>query len=258
MPGIRELISFLEQRGRRLCFVPGVGEINFDTPDGRRHSTQSIAEAAPYLERGPAPNRWMLIANAPKQDEKDSSQSLTIFVDLDYTGALVTVRSPDVDLLEATFKQLERSFGFEQLPRGIGRIRWAPHATAFIGCHFDEVGKSSGERLKRFLSLIGFARVAIADSARSVPIQEKIRSLLDAHSFYIGIITGNRDHAWISAESAYAIGKGKEVVLILGPGVKFDTTLYGKDREHLTFTNAIDEAFIGLLEDFRSRSILGL
>ena len=46
--------------------------------------------------------------------------------------------------------------------------------------------------------------------------------------------------------------------MILQGGVKFDPTLFGRDREHLAFTNIIDEAFIGLLEDFRSRSVLGL
>ena len=258
LPGIRQLISFLEQRDRRLHLEPGIGTIKFSTADGKQLASKSIPEAAPYLENGPAPNRWVLMGTAPRADEPDLSQSLSIFIDQDYTGALVTVKSADIDLLEATFRQIERSFGFQRLPRGIGRVRWAPHATALIGCHFDETGKRAAERLQRFLSLIGFARVDIADAVRNETIQDKVRSYLDTNSFYIGIITGNRDHAWISAESAYALAKGKEVVLIIGPSVKFDPTLFGRDREHLSFATTIDETFIGLLEDFRSRGVLGL
>jgi hypothetical protein len=98
----------------------------------------------------------------------------------------------------------------------------------------------------------------VADTVRAAPIQDKVRDLLDKNSFYIGVVTGQRDHAWISAESAYALAKRKEVVLILQRGVRFDPTLYGRDREHLAFTQIIDEAFVGLLEDLRSRSVLGL
>lgn len=258
MPGIRELLSFLEQRDRRLNLDAGTSHLLFNTPDGKTMSTRVIAEATPYLEKMAAPMRWSLMGNAPKSDEKDYSQSLTIFIDVDYTGALVTVKSPDMDLRDATLRQIEHSFGFERLPHGIGRVRWAPHATAMIGCHFDEVGKQAAARVQRFLSLIGFARVEIADEARGTTIQEKVRTCLDRNSFYVGIVTGDRDHAWISAESAYALAKHKEVVLITGPGVKFDATLYGRDREHLTFKHSIDEVFIGLLEDLRSRNILGL
>jgi hypothetical protein len=257
MPGIRELISFLEKRKRHLNLEAGTGTLYFTTPEDKSLSTKSIEEAAPYLEKIPFPYRWVLMAIAPKEDEI-FSQSLRIFIDHDYKGALITVDSADPDLLEATFRQIESSFGYQKLPPGIGRIRWAPHATALIGCHFDDAGKGAGQRLQRFLSLIGFARVDIADTARSTPIQDKVRELLDKNSFYIGIVTGNRDHAWISAESAYAIAKNKEVVLIVQGGVKFDPTLYGRDREHIRFANSIDEAFVGLLEDFRSRSVLGL
>lgn len=258
LPGIRELISFLEQRNRRLCLEPGMGTIYFSTPDRGQMSFKSIGEAAPYLENIPVPIRWVLIGNAPKIEEPDFSASLTIFIEVDYTGALVTVKSPDVDLVDATYRQIERSFGFERLPHGISRIRWAPHATATIGCHFDEIGKAAAARLQRFLQLIGFARTDIADMVRNATIQQKVQSFLDKNSFYIGIVTGDRDHSWISAESGYALGKGKEVILILGPGVNFDPTLYGKDREHLKFKNCIDEAFIGLLEDLKSREIVGL
>lgn len=258
MPGIRELLAFLEQRDRSLCLEAGIGSISFSTPDGKSISSKSIAEATPLLEKIPAPIRWVLMGSAPKSNERDTTDSLRIFIDQDYTGALISVNSPDLDLLDAVFRQIERSFGFQQLPPGINRIRWAPHATVLIGCHFDEAGRSAGQRLQRFLSLIGFARVDIADTVRASPIQDKVRELLDKNSFYIGVVTGQRDHAWISAESAYALAKSKEVVLILQRGVDFDPTLYGRDREHLTFTHTIDEAFIGLLEDFRSRSVLGI
>jgi hypothetical protein len=258
MPGIRELISFLEKRKRRLCLNPGTGQLYFTTPEGKSLSSKSIEEVAPYLDNIPFPQRWVLMGVAPKEGESDYAMSLRIFIDHDYKGALITVDSEDLDLLEATFRQIERSFGYEQLPRSIERIRWAPHATALIGCHFDEAGKHAGQRLQKFLSLIGFRRVDIADTVRAAPIQEKVRELLDKNSFYIAIVTGNRDHAWISAESGYAIAKNKEVVLIVQSGVKFNPTLYGRDREHITFTSSIDEAFIGLLEDFRSRSVLGL
>ena len=181
-----------------------------------------------------------------------------MFIDHDYTGALITVGSADTDLLDAAFRQIEQAFGFEKLPPGINRIRRSPHATALIGCHFDEQGKKAAQRLQRFLSLIGFARVDIADTARAIPIQDKVRELLEANAFYIGVVTGKRDHAWISAESAYALAQHKEVVLILQEGAEFNPTFYGRDREHLTFANTIDEAFIGLLEVFRSRSVLGM
>ena len=257
MPGIRELISFLGQRDRRLCFG-GTGRLKFSTQEGNLISSDQIPEVAPLLDKMTFPRRWELMGNAPKSGERDSSDSLTIYIDHDYAGTLITVGSNDNDLLAAVFRQLEHSFGFQQVPLGLRQIKLAAHATALIGCHFDDAGKKAAQRLQKFLSLVGFARVDIADVVRNATIPDKVGEFIDKNAFYIGIVTGQRDHAWISAESAYALARNKEVMLILQQGVKFDPTFFGHDREHLSFTNIIDESFIGILEDFRSRDVLGL
>lgn len=75
-------------------------------------------------------------------------------------------------------------------------------------------------------------------------------------SVLTGLVTGNRDHTWIAAEAAYAQGKGKHVILILGEASNFNPSIHGGDFERIPFkAGAIEQSFIKLMQEFQSVGI---
>jgi hypothetical protein len=49
----------------------------------------------------------------------------------------------------------------------------------------------------------------MADSFRSDSVPEKIESAIERSDLYFAIITGKRDHSWITAETGYAVARKK-------------------------------------------------
>lgn len=128
-------------------------------------------------------------------------------------------------------------------------------ATIFLGRHFDEQSQEPSQRLERFLSLIGF-RVVEGDEYRAEPIPDKVKKLIDGQDIYVGLVTGNREHNWLVAESAYARGRDKHIIMIVEEGSNFHPSIHGKDFEQIPIKpNLVEQSFIKLLEGFGSIGI---
>jgi len=169
----------------------------------------------------------------------------------------VDVATKDIDVLAASIRFVEEIFGLKRQPSLEAELANPPQASILIGCHFDERGKAVAEKMKKFLRLVRFVQIEVADSFRSDSIPEKVQAAIDRNDLYLGIATGERSHAWIDAEAAYALGRGKHIILAVEEGAGFKPTIAGSDREFLGFTQ-IEETFVGLLEEFRRLGVIGI
>jgi len=87
-------------------------------------------------------------------------------------------------------------------------------------------------------------------TAQAIP--DKVLCLIERQAIYLGLITKNPEHDWITGEASYAHGKAKHVILITEEGAGFNPTIFGKDYEQIRFGgDAIETSFIKLLEEFR-------
>ena len=131
-------------------------------------------------------------------------------------------------------------------------------ATIFLGKHFDSESELPSRTLRRFLELLRF-NVQEADEYRALPIPQKVKDLIDRQEIYVGLVTGKRDHSWLIAEAAYALGKNRHVIMVIEEGADFNPTIQGRDNEQIRFSpNSIEKSFIGLMQEFSSLGISGL
>ncbi|HEY3930999.1 MAG TPA: hypothetical protein VGM58_01370 [Verrucomicrobiae bacterium] len=131
-------------------------------------------------------------------------------------------------------------------------------ATIFLGRHFDEQSQEPSQILNRFLSLIGF-RIIEGDEYRAEPIPDKVKKLIEGQDIYVGLVIGNREHNWLVAESAYARGRDKHIIMIVEEGSNFHPSIHGKDFEQIPIKPShVEQSFIKLLQEFRSIGITGL
>jgi hypothetical protein len=172
----------------------------------------------------------------------------------------LSVRSDDPDLRDAALEEARARFNLRnpsppppdpQRPKNL-------HATVFLGRHFDEEAKRAADKIDRFLKLIGF-EVLDGEEYNAQPIPEKVRARIRGQDIYIGLVTGKREHDWIAAEAAYALGERKHIILLVEEASEFRATITGNDREQIRFPSGVVEAsFIKLLEEFRSAGVSGL
>lgn len=166
----------------------------------------------------------------------------------------VSVQSNDPDIVTLAHDQLRSDFGLRKPPVPPVDMKRAtyPQPKIFLGRHFDARAAAIGRTLKEFLSLLAI-QVVEGEAYSARPIPEKVESLIDEQEIYLGLVTKNPDHDWITAELAYARGKGKHVILIVEEGVGFNPTLLGKDFEQIRFSgDAIEQSFMKMLHEFRS------
>lgn len=172
----------------------------------------------------------------------------------------IEISAEDDDVVVAMHNTVREDFGLQNPPVPVpegGRPKNL-HATVFLGRHFDECGNEVGSLVRRFVSLLRF-EVSEADEYRAMPIPEKVKLLIARPDIYLGIVTGNRDHGWIVAESSYAAALGKQIILLVEEGTEFNPTLQGHDFEQIRFPKGqVEKAFIKLMSEFRSLGILGL
>jgi len=129
--------------------------------------------------------------------------------------------------------------------------------TIFLGRHFDERGENASRPLREFLGYLGF-RVVEGDKFQAGAIPDKVKNLIDDQAIYICLLTGKREHDWLVAESAYAVGKGRHVILIVEEDSNFNPSIHGGDFERIPFkTGAIEQSFLKLLQEFRAVGIRG-
>ncbi len=172
----------------------------------------------------------------------------------------VSVDSCDIDLLEATHAFIKDKLGLrnpEVRPYDNGRAKYL-QPTVFIGRHFDKVANEYFSALSTFLELLGFD-VKQGEAYASTPIPDKVKARIDAQDIFLCVISGKKGHPWLNAEPAYALGKGKHIVLIIEEGTDYDPTILGKDLEQVRFPSGhIEKTFNPLLVEFRSVRIKGL
>ena len=131
-------------------------------------------------------------------------------------------------------------------------------ATIFLGKHFDRESQEAASTLSRFLELLRF-NVQEADEYRASPIPEKVQRLIQEQDIYLGIVTGHREHSWLTAEAAFAQGRNRHAIVVVEEGAVFNPTIQGRDYEHIAFPSGfIEKAFVKLLQEFRSLGISGL
>lgn len=173
---------------------------------------------------------------------------------------LLSVGSDDPDLRDGALEEARARFNLRNPnpPPPDPERRKAVHATVFLGRHFDEQAKRAADKVDRFLKLIGFD-VVDGEEYNAQPIPEKVRARIRRQDIYIGLVTGQRNHDWITAEAAYALGERKHIVLLVEEASEFRATISGGDREQIRFPPGVVEAsFIKLLEEFRSVGVSGL
>jgi hypothetical protein len=165
----------------------------------------------------------------------------------------VYVDCRDPDIVRLAQEQLKSDFGLRKapLPSPDSKRATYPQPTVFLGRHFDERASALAQKLMQFLYLIGID-VIEAERYTAQAIPHKVLSLIDRQAIYLGLVTKNPEHDWITGEASYAHGKAKHVILVTEEGAKFNPTILGKDYEQIRFAgDAIETSFIKLLEEFR-------
>ncbi len=205
------------------------------------------------------PEHESLITNDYLFCETDRERSLAFnfYVQSGVIG--VGIASKDVDLLNAAHIALRDRFQLRNPPPPVDAARRkALHATVFLGHHFDDHGLRTAGVIGKFLALLRF-EVIEGQPYTSQPIPEKVKAGIARQDIYIGLATGQREHDWIVAESAFASGRDKHIILLVEDDSGFNPTISGKDLEQIRFAVGYPEqCFIRLVEEFRSTGIAGL
>jgi hypothetical protein len=183
------------------------------------------------------------------------AKDLYLFVEISCSSNVLDVKvdCKDPDVVRLAQEELKVDFGLRKppLPDPDKHRAIYPQPTVFLGRHFDERASEIARRLVRFLSLLGLD-VIEAERYTAQAIPDKVLSLIDRQAIYLGLVTKNPEHDWITGEASYAHGKAKHVILITEEGAGFNPTVLGKDYEQIRFAgDAIESTFIKLLEEFR-------
>lgn len=257
--GLSALVDFAEKRGLKT----GSGQVIFDNlfniaiDEFERVKCDKLEEFVEMLSRnqvfkGFTCNPFFRVTNG--------EGFLRAGVSFDHRRVTVDVASQNVDLVEATHRFLKDTFQLRnpEVPRSPDDRPKHLHPTVFVGRHFDAVGHHYYAKLSSFLKLLGFD-IKQGEEYTSQAIPEKVKARIDSQDVFLSVVSGDRDHGWLIAESAYAQGKGKHVLLMLEKEASYAPTILGKDLEQLRFDSGhIEQTFISLLEEFRSIRVRGL
>lgn len=183
------------------------------------------------------------------------AKDLHLFVEISCSNNLIDVKvdCKDPDIVRLAQEKLKTDFGLRKapLPDPDKQRATYPQPTVFLGRHFDERASAIAQKLTRFLSLLGLD-VIEAERYTAQAIPSKVSSLIDRQAIYLGLVTKNPEHDWITGEASYAHGKARHVILITEEGAGFNPTILGKDYEQIRFVgDEIETSFTKLLEEFR-------
>jgi hypothetical protein len=134
-----------------------------------------------------------------------------------------------------------------------------PPASAFIGQSFAEGDTRVNEAVRRFLKAYGLT-VATGEKPSAQTVSAKVKTRIEDADIFVGIFT-RRDKlagkeewspsAWVIDEKAYALAKGKRLILLKEVGVNSVGGLQG-DYEYLEFQrNELEDLLVRLLETLR-------
>lgn len=124
---------------------------------------------------------------------------------------------------------------------GVPEASFVP--SAFVGHSFAEGDGEVVSTVVGTLERMGIT-VVTGKKPEANRISEKVKHLIDAQGFFVGLFTrrekisGKADwmpSLWIVDEKAYAVGKGKKLVLVKEEGVGSIGGIQGSDYEHITF-----------------------
>ena len=181
-------------------------------------------------------------------------------VSYDSRSIYIAISGKDDDTIVAAHDFIRKEWRLSNPPihkRQEGRPRNL-QSTIFLGKHFDDESESPSRVLRQFLELLRFD-VQEADEYRAITIPEKVKKQIERQDIYVGLVTGKRDHAWLTAEAAFAHGKGRHVIMITEEGSDFNPTIQGRDYEQIRFpSKSVEKAFIALMQEFNSLGISGL
>lgn len=130
--------------------------------------------------------------------------------------------------------------------------------TIFVGHSFSPADQTIIDPILNFLRSLGFVLVT-GEKPKADRISEKIKSFIDHQYCFLGIFT-RRDKiarrqewttsSWVLDEKAYAVGKGKKLVLLKEIGVGSIGGIQG-DYEYIEFDrNKLELLFISIVEIF--------
>lgn len=220
-------------------------------------TTQIFDELVSLIRKRPRFSSLSVTLNLMDRDKNKKLACHLTFSEFEFQ---IEIDADDDDIGLAMHNSIRDEFGLRN-PPSLEAESERPrnlHATIFLGRHFDNGGDEAGLLVGRFISLLRF-EVKEADEYRAMQIPEKVKPMIESQDIYIGLVTGNRDHGWIVAESSYAAARGKHIILIVEDGANFNPTLQGHDFEQIRFPKGqIEKCFIKLLSEFRSLGILGL
>jgi len=232
--------------------MPTFGKGYFSLRINRFEETvsRSLKEFLPVMRRTPVFERlWTQQTWKGKGDKH-----MTVGIVFHETHIDIAIEAKDIDLVNAAHANLRSEFSLRnpEIPIPDSSRAIHPQPTIFLGRHFDRKASQAAQILMRFLKLLGFHVIEGEDyNSRNIP--EKVKALMDRQDIYLGLVTGAKEHDWLTAEISYALGKGKHIMLLVENGAKFNPTILGRDFEQARFpASTIEKSFIKLLTEFRS------
>jgi hypothetical protein len=153
--------------------------------------------------------------------------------------------------------------GAEATPPVTGGQRGQFVATSFVGHSFDPADQGIVNLVTGTLNSLGIA-VVTGRKPRAEKISDKVKQLIDQQFIFVGLFTrrakleGGKGWAtspWVIDEKAYAIAKGKVIVLLTEEGVDSIGGLQG-DLEYLPFSRRkLQGLMLDLLALFNVRPV---
>jgi len=140
-----------------------------------------------------------------------------------------------------------------------GESNRRPPVSAFVGQSFAEADTRVNEAVRRFLKAYGLA-VTTGEKPSAQTVSSKVKTRIEDADMFVGIFTrrdklANKEEwatsAWVIDEKAYALAKGKRLILLKEAGVNSVGGLQG-DYEYLEFQRGeLEDLLVRLLETLR-------
>jgi hypothetical protein len=137
--------------------------------------------------------------------------------------------------------------------------------TAFLGHSFSPTDKIVVDCVKETLEAIGI-RVTTGERPLARSVSEKVKRRIEGQHMFVGLFTRKEKiagkklwspSAWIIDEKAYALGKGKRLILLKEDGVDAIGALQG-DEEYVEFTRDRLEFLVRRLVQLFNISVVGI
>jgi len=226
----------------------------------RSHRADSFHEFVELLRLHPYFESFNTSMFFKENDTPGSEPTLRIEIEYEGSQIIVLVDSANQDVAAGIIRRIADELCLSNPPpppREAHRARYL-QPTIFVGRHFDEESDSAYRLLSTYLTLLGFV-VLQGEEYSSREIPEKVRSRIDRQEIFIALITGQRDHAWLQAEPAYAKGRGKHIILIVQEDSGYNPTILGTDLEQIRFPRGqVEKAFIPILQELQNVRVRGL